>query len=112
MKLELRYQAFMTKMAVVDLGRRLRHCPSGESSSNSTPSTSRTVFKPLESFLENCNKPYPWYKCTETVVTTEDAEVIKDYLMSGGPFTDIMVPQMFIKNFVDADSLFIFYNAL
>ena len=90
-ELELRYQAFMTKMAGVDLGRRLRHCPSSDSASNSTSSMSRTIFKTLESFLENRNKPYPWYKCTETVVTTEDAEVIKNYLMSGGPFTDIMV---------------------
>ena len=49
---------------------------------------------------------------TATSVKTEDAEAIKDYLMSGGPFSDIMVPQMYIKKLFDADSLLMFDIAL
>ena len=45
-------------------------------------------------------------------MTTEDAEVIKDYLMSRRPFNDIMVQRMNIKKLFDSNSLLMFDNAL
>ena len=43
-------------------------------------------------------------------MTREEAEATHDYLMSGGAFTNIMVPRMFIKKLFNADNLQQFDN--
>ena len=57
-------------------------------------------------------KSFPWYKVTETCIRSEDAEAVSDYLLSGGLFTDIEVPRMYLKKLFDHDSLIMFDSAL
>ena len=39
----------------------------------------------------------PWFIVSSTSVSKEDAELIKDYILSGGSFNDVAIPVMFIK---------------
>ena len=39
----------------------------------------------------------PWYKVTDTTVSAEDAESIRDYLTSSGAFTNVNISCMYIN---------------
>ena len=54
----------------------------------------------------------PWYTVASTSVSAEDAESIKDYIVSGGSFSDVMIPTMFIKRLMDVETLKLFTPTL
>ena len=41
-----------------------------------------------------------WYCVTDMVAPPEDAEAIVDYILSGGTFSDVATPMMFIKELI------------
>ena len=50
----------------------------------------------------------PWFTVSSTSVSAEDAESIKDYILSGGSFNDVAIPVMFIKCLLDVETLKLF----
>ena len=54
----------------------------------------------------------PWCTVSSTLVSAEDAEPIKDYILSGGSFNDVAIPTMFIKCLMDIETLKLFTPAL
>ena len=55
---------------------------------------------------------FPWFTVTSTSVSAEDQESITDYLNSGGHFTDVAIPVIYIKRLIDNETLKIFMPAL
>ena len=79
----------------------------------SAPSAPRQqVFKPNESFLDQRKKATPWYRVTDTTVSIEDTESIRDCITLGGSFTDVAVPYMYIKKLMCTETLKLFDKAL
>ena len=54
----------------------------------------------------------PWFTVSSTLVSAEDAESIKDYNVSGGSFSEMMIPTIFIKCLMDVETLKLFTPAL
>ena len=54
----------------------------------------------------------PWFTVSSTFMSTEDAESIKDYIISRGSFNDVMIPTMFIKCLMDVKTLKLFMPIL
>ena len=54
----------------------------------------------------------PWFTVSSTLVSAEDAESIKDYIISRGSFNDVMIPTMFIKRLMDIETLKLFMPIL
>ena len=63
------------------------------------------MFKPNEAFIDQLTKARPWYWGMDMTVSAEDAESIRDYIMSGGPFQDVAVPYMYVKKIMCQETL-------
>ena len=70
------------------------------------------MFKPNRVFLDHCKKATPWYRVTDTTVSAKDAENIRDYIMSGGPFQDVTVLYMYVKKLMCQETLKLYDKAL
>ena len=70
------------------------------------------MFKLNELFLEQRKKAMPWYNVSCTMVSAEDTESIRDYITSGGPFTDIAIPYIYVKKLMCTETLKLFDKAL
>ena len=58
------------------------------------------------------SKKFPWWKTGDTVASADDLEKLSDYLYSGGHFSDIEVPLMYMKRVLCKGSLISFRTAL
>ena len=69
----------------------------------SSSGTKKNIYKPNEDFLMARKKPCPWYRVSDTSVPLEDLAAISDYLMSGGSFSDVKTPIMFLRKTMDPE---------
>ena len=53
----------------------------------------------------------PWYTVSSTSVSTEDAEIITDYINSGSGFTDMATPLIYIERLLDVETLKLYVPA-
>ena len=53
-----------------------------------------------------------WYRVTNTTVSAENAEKIRDYITSGGSFTDVTILYMYVKMLMCTETLKLFDKAL
>ena len=54
----------------------------------------------------------PWYTVSSTSVSAEDADSTTDYINSGGGFTDVATPLIYIKRLLDVETLKLYVPAL
>lgn len=64
----------------------------------------------MEAFLGS--KSFPWWKTSDTVARADDLEALSDYLYSGGQFTDIEQPILYLKHVLCKDILISFRATL
>ena len=69
--------------------------------SESSSDTKKQIYKPNKDFLTARKKQILWYRVSNTQVPPEDLAALEDYLTSGGPFTDVKTPIMFIRKIMD-----------
>ena len=70
------------------------------------------TYNPVEAFLEGRKKPFPWYTISSTGIPAEEYDYITDYLNSGGQFSDVSGPVIFIKRLINHETLRAFLPAL
>ena len=58
------------------------------------------------------SKKFPWWKTGDTVASADDLDKFSDYLYSGGQFTDIEQPLMYMKRVLCMHLLISFLTAL
>ena len=70
------------------------------------------TYKPGKAILEGRKKLFPRYAISITGNPAEEYECITDYLNSGGQFSDVSGPVIFIKRLMDHKTLRVFLPAL
>ena len=111
--MEARFELHRARLGDIDVERLLRTGASGPSRTASTQaSTSSRSFqyKPQESFLGS--KKFPWWRSGDTTAAPDDLEKLSDYLYSGGTFSDIEQPLMYLKKCLCKDTLISYRTAL
>ena len=100
MQVEVRFDEFKEKVKGVEFSRLLREgsTPSTVAGPAAAPLPTRPhTYKPVEAFLEGRKKPFPWYTVASTGIPAEEYDCIMDYINSGGPFSDVSRPVIYIK---------------
>ena len=62
--------------------------------------------------MEGRKKAFQWFTMASTCVSAEESESTTDYINSGGNFSDIAVPVIYIKCLMDHETLKVFMPAL
>ena len=97
-EVEGRFELHRARLGDIDVDRLLRagtSGPSGTASNQASTSMRPNQYKPVEAFLGS--KKFPWWRTGDTVVSADDLDKLSDYLYSGGHFTDIEQPLMYMK---------------
>ena len=108
-EVEAPFELHQARLGDIDVERLLRtgtSGPSGTASSQASTSVRPSQYKPVEPFLGS--KKFPWWHTGDTVASADDLEKLSDYLYSGGQFTDIEQPLMYMKRVLCKDSLISF----
>merc|ERR1711895_65473 len=115
-QVDIRFNTFCERIRGSELNRLLI---AGQGPSHQAPNPSAPpppprsgTFKPNESFLEGRKKTYPWYTVGSTSVPSEERDAIADYIDSGGEFTSVSVPTIYIKMLFDSETLKVFLPLL
>ena len=109
------FNNFKVKVRGVEHSRLLRQgqAPSAiPSQLGAQPPPRPQVYKPVEAFLEGRKKSYPWFTVQSTGVSAEEQDCITDYINSGGSYSDVQTPVIFIKRLMDRETLRAFLPAL
>ena len=114
-QVELRFDNFKVKVRGVEFSRLLRQChaPSAAPGQFAAPQPAYPqVYKPIKAFIEGRKKAFPWYTVQSTGIPAEEQECITDYLNSGGSFSNVQTPVIFIKRLLDHETLRAFLPTL
>ena len=84
--------------------------PSGAAASQTSTSSKTGQYKPQDTFLGS--KKFPWWRPGDTTAAPDDLEKLSDYLFSGGTFTDIEQPVMYLKKVFDKETMISYRTAL
>ena len=112
-KVEACFELHRARLGDIDVERLLRTGtlgPSGTASSQASTSSRPFQYKPQETFLGS--KKFPWWKSGDTTAAPDDLEKLTDYLYSGGTFSDIEQPLMYLKKCMCKDKLISYFTAL
>merc|ERR1711895_81029 len=115
-QVDIRFNTFCERIRGSELNKLLKE---GQGPSHQAPNPSAPpppprsgTFKPNESFLEGRKKGHPWYTVGSTSVPSEERDAIADYIDSGGEFTSVSVPTIYIKKLFDSETLKVFLPLL
>ena len=101
--MDVRFHVFCERIKGSELNRLLRKgsAPASQATNPSAPPPPRTsTYKPNETFIEGRRKSFPWYTVGSTSVPAEEKDAISDYLNSGGDFTNVSIPVIYINVFL------------
>ena len=105
-EIEARYELYLALIGDLDVDRLLKSGtggPSGAAVSQTSTSSKTGQYKPQETFLGS--KKFPWWRTGDTTAAPDDLEKLSDYLFSGGTFTDIEQPVMYLKKCFDKETM-------
>ena len=112
-EVEARFELHRARLGDINVERLLRTGtlgPSGTASSQASTSSRPSQYKPQEAFLGS--KKFPWWKSGDSTAAPDDLEKLSDYLYSGGSFSDIEQPLMYLKKCMCRDTLISYRKAL